>query len=101
MIDIKIDEDSLLHERTTAEFEYKLENFFAHRHPIKQTHYIICWTLGRVKMGTHYYGEKGLYSHGSMHFELKQSDKFYNMHFDDHVINIIALEKLPGIKLAT
>lgn len=49
----KIETTEALHQFSTVEFEYRLENFFSHKHSVGHTDLIICWDGGGpVRDGT-------------------------------------------------
>ena len=64
--------DGSMFQSATVAFEFSIDNFFRHEHPIRQTSFIICWTIGnglpvavdyrRSELGE---GARGRFSTGS------------------------------------
>ena len=101
LIDIQLRADSVTDLAASAEFEFDLLNFFAHRHPIRQTRYIICWTADSLDSGPHTCGREGIDGGGTIGFEFKGKGWIRTLQFDDHQITVLALKDLPGLRVAS
>jgi hypothetical protein len=99
LIQIRRTPGSNFEEAASVEFEYELSNFFKHGHPVLQTNYIICWTLGNLKDGTLRMIKGGIRPDDSLAVELKASGWMKVLSFEDHVIHVLPLENLPCISV--
>lgn len=99
LIQIRRTPGSSLEEAASVEFEYELGNFFKHEHPVLQTNYIICWTIGNLQDGTIRIGKGGIRNDGSLAVELRARGWMKVLSFSDHVIHILPLENIPGISV--
>jgi hypothetical protein len=94
-IRIKRSPDSILEEYASVEFEYELKNFLKHRHPIQQTEYIICWTIGDFQ--TEQIKEFG---HVSLAIEKTSKNSWLKiLKFYDRVIYVIPIINFPYLIL--
>jgi hypothetical protein len=87
-------------ESATVEFEFSLGNFFAHRHPIPITRYIICWTVGGFKDGTYRFGPRGLDPQGLLSVELASLGWMKVLKFSEDMIYVLPLEQFPALTFA-
>jgi hypothetical protein len=92
--------DAPVEESATVEYELELPTFFRHNHPIRQTQYIICWTLGGLVDGTIRFGAGGIRQNGKMTAQMRPTDWMKVISFGDHLIRVLPLESLPGIVVA-
>lgn len=99
LIQIKRTPGSMFEEAASVEFEYELANFFKHGHPILQTNYIICWTIGDLQDGTLHIGKGGIRPNGSLVAELRSSDWMKILIFSNHIIHVLPIDRFPGIIL--
>lgn len=99
LADIQLSRDSAPIRNATVEFEFQLASFFEHSHPIRQTEFIVCWTHGDVDNGTHSYGDGGLDRRGELQFEMRGTGWIRFLDFGDHLIRVLILRHLPGLRV--
>ena len=99
LADIQLSRDSAQLRNATLEFEFGLRNVFKHSHPIRQTDLVLCWSTGRLENGTHRYGDGAVDRHGSLTFEMRGEGWIRILDFGDHVIRVLVLEQLPGLRI--
>ena len=97
LLQIRRTPESILEEAASVEFEYELSNFFKHGHPVLQTNYIICWTIGNFGDGIIRIGNGGIQPDASLAVELRTSGWMKVLSFNAHVIHVLPLENLPCI----
>jgi hypothetical protein len=97
MVRIRRQSGLLLEETATVEFEFSLDNFFKHKHPISITNYIVCWSMGPLKEGEHRFGYKGLSAEGPLRVEVSTSGWIRILKFPEHMIYVLPLEYFPGL----
>ena len=82
----KIETTEALHQFATVEFEYRLENFFNHKHPVVQVDLIICWDgAGRT-------------SDETLEQDKTRSWLGY-LHKENKVIPVIKVRHYPGLQI--
>jgi hypothetical protein len=99
LIMIRRSSESVVEEAAVVEFEYELSNFFRHRHPIRQTNYVICWSLGNLKDGEVRFGEGGIRSDGPLSVEIRPFGWMKILIFGDHMIYVLPLQSWPRINI--
>jgi hypothetical protein len=97
MVRIRRHAGLLLEETATVEFEFKLDNFFKHKHPTSITNYIICWSMGPLQDGTFRFGHKGLNPDGPLSVEVSTTGWIRVLTFQEHMIYVLPLEHFPGL----
>jgi hypothetical protein len=90
---------SILESPANAEFEYELSNFFKHEHPIEQTNYILCWTMGGISDGNYKFGKKGIRSDGEIALSVSSADWTKVLTFTTHMIYVLPLEDFPNLRI--
>lgn len=102
IINIRRTTASAVEKLVNVEFEYTLENFFKHEHPIEQTQYIICWDLDRIQRGSSQLkiGKKGFYQDTSIEVSLHSDGWIRVLSFKNHMIYILPLIYFPGLVLS-
>ena len=101
--DIQMLPDGSMFQSATVAFEFSLDNFFRHEHPIRQTSFIICWTIGnglpvavdyrRSELGE---GARGSFQH---RISLQRRGWRRRLNFGDHLIHVMVLEFFPWIEV--
>jgi hypothetical protein len=99
MMRIRMGVGERLEDPATVEFEYLLENFFEHRHPIRITQYIICWSVGDLKDGHYRFGAKGLHQDGPLTVEIASLEWMKVLKFADYMIYVLPLDQFPGLSI--
>ena len=99
LADIQLSRESVPVRKATVEFEYQLENFFRHVHPIRQTEFVVCWSTGRLGNGRHSYGDGRVDAGGELVFEMRGDDWIRILDFREHLIRVLVLEDLPGLRV--
>jgi hypothetical protein len=73
-----------------VEFEYVLENYFEHDHPVEQTELIICWDKG----------DNTLFALGLLQLKLrKEYEWLYLLKSKKQVIPVLVLSKIPSMQV--
>ena len=102
LADVQLSVDGPVFPRATVEFEFSLENFFRHEHPIRQTSFVVCWTVGNLPEAVHYRVPDTECSdqHGDGHdVVLSGTGWRRHLNFGDHLIHVFVLELLPGLRV--
>lgn len=76
-----------------VEFEFSLENFFRHEHPLEQCELIICWSSRAITDGRHSFGREGIGS-GALEFEITSHGWKRIIRYRQHQIQVLPLENL-------
>ena len=100
LANVQLSKDANVATGATLEFEYALENFFRHSHPIRQTEFIVCWCLGGIENGTHRYGDGAIDRDGELEFRMSGESWLRVLDFGDHLIDALVLERLPALRTA-
>ncbi|MFG3818222.1 hypothetical protein [Limnothrix redekei] len=83
-----------------TEFEYRLDNFFKHDHPVMQVEFIICWTLGGYSSNGCFEIPHSKVRRKIIQFEISDFDSWIKiLNFSNHIIYVLPLEKLPGLMI--
>ena len=104
LADIQLFHDGSVIRSATVEFEFSLDNFFRHQHPIRLTSFIICWKIGRLPETVGYRNSE--VGHEDVHASqarviLCGTGWRRRLNFGDHIIHILVLELLPGLKVVS
>lgn len=100
LVRVRLMDDAPVRELAAVEFEYQLPNFFTHRHPIRQTDLIICWTLGGLEPGLFRFGVSGIDPNGPLQADLRRGPSWYfTLIADGHAVPVLALEKCPNLRV--
>ena len=99
LADIQLSREGPALRYATVEFEFELGNFFRHSHPIRQTEFVVCWSTGRLGNGQHSYGDGRVDRRGELSFEMRGSDWIRILDFGDHLIRVLVLRDLPGLRV--
>lgn len=97
LIKIRRTSSSILEISATAEFEYELGNFFKHEHPIEQTNYVLCWTIGNISDGKRRFGKRGLIPGGEIKLDVSSASWLKIFTFNTHMIYVLPLENFPSL----
>ena len=100
LADIQLFPDGQAALSTTLEFEYSLANFFRHEHPIRQTSFVICWTIGDLPDFVHYSPRGGQNTHvdpGPSEIILLGGGWIRRLNFGDHLLYVMVIEEFPGL----
>ena len=100
LADIQLFPDAQATLSTTLEFEYSLANFFRHEHPVRQTSFVICWTIGELPDIVHYSPRDGKDTHvdpGPSEIILLGSGWIRRLNFGDHLLYVMIIEEFPGL----
>ena len=99
LADIQLSRESAPLRYATVEFEFELGNFFRHSHPIRQTEFVVCWSTGGLGDGRHSYGNGRVDGNGALSFEMRTGDWIRVMDFGEHLIRVLVLRELPGLRV--
>lgn len=98
MLRVRRNASNSLDESALVEFEYRLDNFFLHRHPIAITNYIICWSAGSFKDGIHRFGAKGVEPDGALEVSVQSFGWIKLLKFHSSLTWVLVLEELPDLR---
>lgn len=101
LADIQLSRENVPARQATVEFEYQLENFFRHVHPIRQTEFVVCWSTGRLGNGRHSYGDGRVDAGGELAFEMRGGDWIRILDFGEHLIRVLVLQDMPGLRVVS
>ena len=89
--DFRIRNTETIRKTTPIEFEYMLDNFWDHGHPIEQTTLIICWNKTDEYDAERCYGGVDLVLH-------EENNWLYYLQSVDRNIPVVFLSQIPAIK---